>query len=358
MLLAGLLTIPNLRAEIVVQLLPVADTTLRDSVPGNNYGAAANLPVGVSANGSPRNRALFRFDLSSIPAGAVINSARLRFTVVQSGAETPPANFELHRVLSSWGEGRKSGLAATAGEATWAARFHAQTNWAVGGGLAGTDFVAAPTATALLGTNGTVSEFSSPGMLADIRYWLTNAASNAGWLLMAQGETSGTGRQVGSREHSNSPPVLEVRYSAYVIYDFARTGSNIRFSFDVVSNRTYAVEYRDDAAVGVWNTLTNIPPLPASATIHITNAIVGQRRFYRLSTPNPDFTMYNVMRVGGGVRFSFNAEPNFFYAVEIRDSMAAQWSVLTNLPLFAVNTVVHITNSAPTAQRYYRVMRE
>lgn len=274
------------RAEIVAFLSPAADTALRDDAPDNNFGAATSLVVGVSNNGSPRNHGLFRFDLASLPSGAIINSAKLRFVVTQSGPSNPPASFELHRLLKSWGEGSKTGLPATVGEATWNSRFHLQFTWSAGGGLAGTDFTSDASATTTFAGTGSTNEFSSANLAGDVQFWLTNSANNFGWLLMAQGDAAATGRQIGSRENATTNrPVLEVHYSAFVLYNLAKIGSQIRFSFDAESNRTYAVEFRDTIDSGNWNMLTNVPALAAATTIHVTNAISARQRFYRLRTP-------------------------------------------------------------------------
>jgi len=280
-----LVAVTSVHGEIVNHLPPVADTTLRENQPNDNFGVAMSLPVGVSANGTPRNRGLFRFDLSRVPADAVFNSIKLRFTVTQAGPTSPPTVFELRRVLVDWQEGGKPGLAATFGEATWVARSNQEFAWAIGGGLVGTDFAPSASGSAVFGNAGHVAEFSSAGIAADVDLWRTNGAPNFGWMLLAQGEPAGSGKQVGSRENTTARPVLELRYWSFSIYDFARIGNALRFSFDVSSNQTYSVEYRDSVNSGPWTTLTNVPALPADSTIHVTNQIAASRRFYRLRKP-------------------------------------------------------------------------
>jgi len=280
-----LLGVPLAQAEIVNYLLPVADTTLRETRPDDNFGASSSLAVGVSGNGTPRNRGLFRFDVSGIPADAVFNSIKVRFTVTQAGPTSPPTAFELRRVLTDWNEGSKPGLVATFGEATWTARSNQQFAWAVGGGLFGTDFASSTSGNAILGGAGSVAEFNSAGIGADVNLWRTNGAPNFGWVLLSQGEPAGSGKQVGSRENPAATPVLELRYRSFSLYDFYHVGSALRFSFDVNANQTYGVEYRDSISAGSWITLTNIPALAADSTIHITNQLVFPPRFYRLRKP-------------------------------------------------------------------------
>jgi hypothetical protein len=271
-------------AEIVRQIQPV-DTTLRENQPANNFGASENLPVGISSDGLTRNRALLAFDLGFLPADTVLNSVKLKVPVVQAGPNSPATTFELRRVLVSWNEGKKSGIAAATGESTWNSRFHNQLNWTAPGGLAGVDFSSTVSATATLLSAGSVTEFNSPGIIADVYSWKTNSAANFGWMLLAQGEPAGSGKQIGSSQNPTNRPVLEVRFSSFSIYDFFKTGTNLRFSFDAVSNQTYAVEWRDNVSTGSWTTLTSIAASPVDRTIHVTNAITPQPRFYRLRKP-------------------------------------------------------------------------
>ena len=69
------------------------------------------------------------------------------------------------------------------------------------------------------------------------------------------------------------------------IFGVALTGNQIRFSFNAESNRTYAVEFKDALTNGTWDVLTNIPVLPAPATLQITNVISTPQRFFRARTP-------------------------------------------------------------------------
>ena len=73
------------------------------------------------------------------------------------------------------------------------------------------------------------------------------------------------------------------RHDGIGALDEAGTGAVVTFA--AVSNRTYAVEFRDSFSGGSWGVLTNIPALPANTTIHITNAIVSPQRFFRARTP-------------------------------------------------------------------------
>src|SRR4051794_1304980 len=90
-----------------VSVTAVADAFIQQNAPDANGVAAGpgfvSGEVGLFGQFDLR-RGLFRFDLSSIPAGATINSAILRLTVVRSPA-TGPANsiFEVRKILQNWG---------------------------------------------------------------------------------------------------------------------------------------------------------------------------------------------------------------------------------------------------------------
>src|SRR2546425_4814275 len=141
------------RAESVT-LLPIADTSIFAKDPTNNLGAAQSLTVGNTATLDPV-RALVKFAIAAaVPTNAMVLAASLELTVVRV-ATTNPATFDLHRLLLDWGEGSKGagsligvGDPATAGDATWLARFHPDTFWSIPGGGVGGDYAAAPSATA------------------------------------------------------------------------------------------------------------------------------------------------------------------------------------------------------------------
>jgi hypothetical protein len=202
-----------------ISLQPVADTTLFEIAPDNNMGGTDFFNAGTSGNGS-RNRALVQFDLTGIPAGAVINSATLSMDIVhQPSTGMQISFFDLHRVLQSWGEGvqqpadpgsRGLGAPAGPGEATWNSRFAPNTTWLAPGGQEGTDFSATISATALVqGVGDPVLFESSPELIADIRAWIDQPAQNFGWMLVTEAEaTQKTARGFASRESGFGPTLL------------------------------------------------------------------------------------------------------------------------------------------------------
>jgi hypothetical protein len=202
-----------------VSLQPVADTTLFEIAPGNNLGGADFFNAGTSGNGS-RNRALLRFDVSSIPAGSLITGATLNMDIVrQPSTGMEISFFDLRRVLQPWGEGAQvpadansPGLGAPAapGEATWNERFAGTTAWNVPGGEEGSDYSATVSATAFVqGLGDPVTFESTSELIADIRAWINQPSENLGWLLMTESEgMPKTARGFASRESGFGPTLL------------------------------------------------------------------------------------------------------------------------------------------------------
>ncbi len=86
-----------------VTLNPVADTYVYSAAPATNYGAAAVLYTG-SQSPSAVGRALFRFDLSSIPAGATVTNASFQAYLTQTSASPTTLDVELKRIDAAWQE--------------------------------------------------------------------------------------------------------------------------------------------------------------------------------------------------------------------------------------------------------------
>lgn len=66
-------------------------------------------------------------------------------------------------------------------------------------------------------------------------------------------------------------------------------GTAVQLQFYANSNLTYSVQYKSDLENGTWNSLTNIPALPAGQEITVLDTAVtngAPRRFYRLTAPS------------------------------------------------------------------------
>lgn len=86
----------------------VADTSLLEVAPSNNHGGFFGMNAGTTQN-FKRTRAIFRFDLSSLPTNTVVQSAVVELAVTRQPDEPSPSiTFGLHRMLRPWGEGDKN----------------------------------------------------------------------------------------------------------------------------------------------------------------------------------------------------------------------------------------------------------
>lgn len=206
-----------------VTLNPVADTALLEVAPDNNLGGASFFNAGTAGNGR-RNRALMLFDfVGSIPADSLIKSVSLQIEMVRQPATgLQPAQFSLYRMEQPWGEGTQVpadpgspglGAPAVTGEATWNSRLHSTILWAAPGGLAGVDFNSTSSGSAFVADLGEVVRFeSSPGLVADVQFWLAHPDVNFGWMFKTDVEgTRKTARGFASSE-GDYPPALMVEF--------------------------------------------------------------------------------------------------------------------------------------------------
>ena len=159
---------------------------------------------GGTARGVAR-RALLGFDLTTdVPAGAVITDATLTMTVNKVPGGAVENTFGLHRLTSNWNEGTTDasgnegrGGSATGMDATWTTSGLA--SWTPGG-----EFIADPSSEVAVGGRGTYEWNATPAMLADLTQWLTEPATNFGWILIGDENTSRTAKRFISRDNSNA----------------------------------------------------------------------------------------------------------------------------------------------------------
>jgi glucose/arabinose dehydrogenase len=223
-LLLSFLLLPQWALAVQVQLTPIADTTLYEDDEGDLANGAGDYlffgKVGSTQLGAEKlRRALVKFDLSSIPQEAIIDSVTLTFEINQVPMTTPGGGIaSLHRVTSSWGEGSThangnegQGGAAANDDATWIHRFFPGTNWVTVGG----DFAGTASATEGYGlTLETLTFDSTAALRSDVKAWVNNPASNHGWILLGNESLPYSARRVYSRESvAFEVPTLTVDYT-------------------------------------------------------------------------------------------------------------------------------------------------
>ena len=220
LILAAACALPCTALAQTATFVPVADTTLYESSGEESNGLGEWLFAGRTAQpGTPRRRALLRFDLSSIPADAVVESVSLRMTMSRTITSDVPVG--LYRAIGAWGEGTSNaggqegtGAPATPGDATWSQRVYPATPWTSPGG----DAAATASATTVVGAmTGPYTWASTAALVADVQGWIAAPASNAGWLLRVD-ETAPApnAKRFNSRQNATaaSVPQLTVTYVA------------------------------------------------------------------------------------------------------------------------------------------------
>jgi len=208
----------SLLSADTLTLHPVADTSLFQTDPNNNFGAVTELPAGTTRAGK-KSRMLLRFDLAgAMPSNAVVSAAALNLTVVKAPSTSANSRFDLRRVLQNWGEGTNApvqhGSLAKAGDSSWNSRLAPSTPWSTPGGSVGVDYSTNVSSSASITRLGTFSFASTSNLVQDAQQWLQDPASNFGWVLMTEAETTAsTARRFGSREAGKNAAALTLTFS-------------------------------------------------------------------------------------------------------------------------------------------------
>jgi len=206
---------PSLAIAQLANINPIKDNTLYqyDPAEGDVSNALGNhFFAGETGMGELR-RGVLAFDIAgNIPAGSTILGVTLSLNMSRT-ADNTARTIELHKLLADWGEGTSvapgeegDGAPATANDATWRHRFFDTIFWATEGG----DFSATVSATQSVGAVGMYT-WSSSQMVADVQSWLSDPATNFGWLVLGDESVAATAKRFDTRE-SASPPVLTIQF--------------------------------------------------------------------------------------------------------------------------------------------------
>jgi len=293
-ILLAFLVSATLQAESVT-LIPSADTAMLSLNPDNNYGRLTTLPVGPINKPSHFARALLKFDVASaLPAGAVVTSVRLKLQMTKEAIGGSGDTVGLHRMLVDWGEGAKSagnhGAAATAGEANWNARKLGSANWGTPGGLAGADFVTAPSGTLEWNEPASYTFASTPGLVADVQAWRDNPTANEGWLLRSTDESpAGAAKRIVSREGTSvgQRPQLTVEFSVPPAFEPrlpvpTLAGGSLSLRYQLAAGHLYELRAFDRPGATTFSVLTNHAVKLVGFEAEFTEPVTPPQRFYQL----------------------------------------------------------------------------
>ena len=201
-----------------VQLEAMRDAVLYEDVAGAvANGAGEFLVVGRTNQGSgSRRRSLLIFDVSSLPAGAVVTGVEVQLHA--QTVTTADLELGLHRMLTAWTSGgsnpggnEATGVAALTGDATWLHASAPGSLWAVPGG---DHVVAASAVTMVTGMGGFVT-WSGAGLVADVEMWRSDPGGNAGWMLRSDELSGQTAKRFVSADSADAGlrPVLVVEFT-------------------------------------------------------------------------------------------------------------------------------------------------
>ncbi|NJK88632.1 MAG: DNRLRE domain-containing protein [Myxococcales bacterium] len=197
----GAFPIAPARAD-VVRIPAQADVTIYEDDQDFANALGSRIFAGNNNNGDAR-RALVLFDVSgSVPVGSEILGVRLEMYVERTVADLVP--IALHRVTASWvegpasarGEGGGQGVLAETGDVTWLHRRFVTQLWQTPGG----DFVAAPTASQMVGEAEQMFAWTSPEMIDDVASWLETPDANYGWILIGNESRNSTTKAFSSAQ--------------------------------------------------------------------------------------------------------------------------------------------------------------
>jgi len=284
-------------ADIFTNLSAVADTALFETDPAHNLGGLRDLPIGVTAglHDPPlRCRGLVKFDLTQLPTNAVITSAELTVQAVKQSALNSGSVVALHRLLLNWGEGA--------------------------GSASSTGVPATPGAATWLNRFHPSTPWASPGGAAGLDYVATFSATNL---------VNGVGTFV-----FRSSPGLVLDVQTWVNQPETNLGWMLRDLVETTIGSGRRIASRE-------STGGNAPKL----TI----------QYFLPAEPAP-FSLREGGLVGDQFHFSFEAESNSTYTVEVRDSQGAgSWRTLTNIPKQAVSSSIDVSDSVSRDSAFYRV---
>jgi len=209
----------------------VFDGSFRPDAPDNNYGLLPEYrayPEVGYPTGKTARQGLFWFDLSSIPAGATINSASLGMYFDRNRSGAPQiSGYQLSRFLpgKDWIEGVAYEIIdnvwypsgpANEGEPTYNSQKHNQVLWDTPGALGATDVDLASSIS--FDKQYDVSEWKVIDVTSFVTEWVTNGVENNGMLLHGGTYVSGNASRYWNIQQSESDlaaglrPYLEVNW--------------------------------------------------------------------------------------------------------------------------------------------------
>jgi hypothetical protein len=168
--------------QTTVTLYAVADATVRSAQPNTNFGGEHYLAISFEAPNEEIT--LLRFDLGSIPANAVIDSAVMELYLFYAAGQSPKS-LATYRVTSSWSEY----------SVTW------------------NTFPTADPTGIISSVDSVINSYKSWSITGFASYWHSNPTNNHGvYIRRLTSETNYFERIFESKDHNGQKPRLVVTY--------------------------------------------------------------------------------------------------------------------------------------------------
>ncbi|MFT5408799.1 MAG: putative repeat protein (TIGR01451 family) [Verrucomicrobiales bacterium] len=221
-----------------IALTSVADNEIWSQSATSNYGGGAEMwTAGLNDIDHP----IIRFDLSSIPANAIITSASMRLNKAEGDGTV--GSVAVHRLLASWLEN----------ESTWNNRATGSP-WTTAGG----DYDLTPAAVTAMGGTG----FHTWDLTNLVQDWIDGTENN-GLLLKQLNEGVEGSNRFDTRENGTAAnrPRLTVNYS---VSAGTATTTDLAVSSMLVTDAGGGVDVTVSMTVSAGGAVTGIAPIPLS----------------------------------------------------------------------------------------------
>ncbi len=180
---------------------PTADTRMTNTAATTNYGTDTEIRLGNRLD--VYSRVLMKFDLSSIPISARVQTAKLRLYFTADYASVAPT-FSIYRVKRNWVET----------QATWNI-YSTGNNWQTAGCGGADDRESSAICSKVMTATETLNEYKEFDLTASaIEEFISGAFSNNGIFIKANTESAGNynGYGFNSREAASNKPELVIEY--------------------------------------------------------------------------------------------------------------------------------------------------
>ena len=144
------------------------------------------------------------------------------------------------------------------------------------------------------------------------------------------------------------------------------TNSHIaELTFTAQPFKTYSVHYTEQLNPAVWHYYTNFPAASGIRVIRLPVGNAGEKRFYRIATPQmdvmPTVPQISVRTLPGGTNIAirFDAVLNRSYEVQYTDRIGStNWSSLTTYTAVPTNRVIEYVLPRTDSKGFFRVFSQ